>query len=177
MNFDKVSLRKLNDNVDEYKLLEKWYQQEKIYLQFEQRKLNLEEVKKKYYPRTLEDAIVPVYIIEYDNVPVGIIQYKLLDDESKIIYGLNEDNIYELDIFIGELTYHRKGIGYKSIMLISKYLFEEKNADLLVMCPLKDNNGAINCYKKCDFKIINKYVAENTIGVLQEYILMVKEHK
>lgn len=100
MGFDNVILRRLNDNISDYKLLEKQYQNEEVYLQFEQRKLDFQEIKEKYYPRTFEDAIVPVYMIEYNDISVGIIQYKLVDEENKKLYGLDGDNIYELDIFI-----------------------------------------------------------------------------
>lgn len=177
MELDNVFLRRLEDNITDYKLLEKWYQEEEVYLQFEQRKLTFDEVKEKYYPRTLEDANVPVYMIEYNNIPVGIIQYKLVDEENKKLYGLKNNNIYELDIFIGELDCHKKGIGYKSIMIIGNYLFEEKNANLLILCPLRNNISAIKCYEKCNFIKKSKFKVEDTIGVLQEYILMVKENK
>ena len=86
MKNGKINLRKLNDNEKDYKLLEKWYQEEEIYLHFEQKKLTYEEVKKKYLPRTAEDAKIPVFMIEYDNIPVGIIQYQLINDENKKLY-------------------------------------------------------------------------------------------
>ena len=177
MKQDNVFLRRLKDNINDYKLLEKWYQEKQVYLQFEQRKLNFQEIKEKYYTRTLDNAKVPVYMIEYNNVPIGIIQYKLVDEENKKLYGLENNNIYELDIFIGDVRYHNKGIGYKSILIMSEYLFEEKNANLLVMCPLIDNYSAIKCYQKCGFINKNKFTTEDTMGTLKEYILMLKENK
>ncbi len=175
MKQGKVSLRKLQDNNNDYELLQKWYQQEEIYLHFEQRKLNINEIKNKYYPRTLDNADVPVYMIEYDNNPIGIIQYKLIDEENKQLYKLDTDNSFEIDIFIGELTYHNRGVGTISINLISSYLFKDRGANLLVMCPLKNNTNAIKCYQKCGFAIKDKFITEDTIGKLQEYVLMVKE--
>ena len=68
-----------------------------------------------------------------------------------------------------------QGIGEKAINLLSKYLFKEKNAESLVMCPLKDNVPAIKCYEKCGFKFNNSFKTEDTIGDLQEYLLMIKE--
>lgn len=177
MKLNNVFLRRLRDDTNDYKLLETWYQEEVVYSQFEQRKLNFQEIKEKYYPRTLDEATVPVYMIEYDNKPVGIIQYKLVDEENKKLYGLKIDNIYELDIFIGDLKYHNKGIGYKSILIMNNYLFKEKNANLLVMCPLINNFSAIKCYQKCGFVNKSKFTTEDTIGTLQEYILMIKENK
>ncbi len=45
-----VNIRLLEDKAEDYKLLEKWYQEEEIYSSFEQRKLNYKEIKEKYYP-------------------------------------------------------------------------------------------------------------------------------
>lgn len=171
----KVILRKLEDTEFDYKLLEKWYQNDFVYLYFEQRPLNYLEIKNKYYPRTLEDASIPVYMIEYENRPIGIVQYKLVNNDDKIIYGLNGDNIYELDIFIGELDYQNKGLGKICIDIISKYLFKEKNANKIIMCPLKDNLKAINCYKKCGFIIVKDFIDNDTIGNQKEYVLMIRE--
>lgn len=114
-------------------------------------------------------------MIEYDKAPVGIIQYQLINSENKKLYNINYNKCYEIDIFIGELIMQGQGIGKKSIELLSKYLFKEKNAEILVMCPLKDNIFAIKCYEKCGFKINNLFKTEDTIGDLQEYFLMIKE--
>lgn len=175
MNDGKLELRKLIDSNDDYKKLEKWYQEEEIYSHFEQRKLNYKEIKEKYYPRTLKEAKIPVYVIEYDKIPIGIIQYQLINSENKKLYNINYNKCFEIDIFIGELNMQGQGIGEKAINLLSDYLFKEKKAESLVMCPLKDNIPAIKCYEKCDFKINNSFKTEDTIGDLQEYFLMIKE--
>ena len=174
---DELKLRRLKDNVKDYKILEKWYQEKEVYSNFEQRKLDYKEIKEKYFPRTLNSTKVPVYMIEYKNTPIGIIQYQLINFKNKILYNINSNNCYEIDIFIGELTMHNKGIGKKSIDLLSDYLFKNKKANLLVMCPLKDNIPAIKCYEKCNFKIKNSFKTKDTIGILKEYLLMIKENK
>jgi len=170
-----VNIRLLKDKVEDYKLLENWYQEEEIYSSFEQRKLNYKEIKEKYYPRTLKTAKIPVYIIEYQDKPVGIIQYKLVEEEDKKLYKLTGNNIYEIDIFIGELKEHNKGIGSKAINILLNLLKKEKNAEILVMCPLENNIKAINCYKKCGFYIKDYFDTKDTIGIPQTYALMVKE--
>ena len=45
MKLDNVFLRRLKDDTNDYKLLENWYQEEVVYSQFEQRKLNFQEIK------------------------------------------------------------------------------------------------------------------------------------
>ena len=175
MKDKEINLRILNNTENDYKLLEKWYQNKDVYLHFEQRKLSYEEVQKKYCSRTSLDSKIPVFMIEYNNVPVGIIQYQLINDENKKLYDLNTDNSFEVDIFIGESNLYNKGIGRKSINLLSNYLFKEKKANAIVMCPLKKNKNAIRCYENCGFKIKKEFQTADTIGIIQKYILMIKE--
>lgn len=159
---DNIILRKLKDDEDDYKLLYKWCSKKEIYLYFEQRKLSYEEIKNKYKTRIQKNK-VETYIIEYKNIPVGLIQYELKDNR-----------IYNIDIFIGELDYHHKGIATNSINLLCEYLFKEKNANKLIMCPLKSNIKAVKCYEKCGFKIIKEYIEKDTIGKKQVFNLMIK---
>lgn len=170
-----LKLRQLHDSNEDYQWLEKWYQEKEIYSHFEQRKLNDKEIRDKYYPRTLKDARIPVYMILYDDMPIGIIQYQCLSKENQELYGIHSGNAYEIDIFIGELSMQGKGLGQKAVYLLSQFLFQEKEAELLVMCPLKNNKPAIECYKKCGFKIKNVVQTKDTIGNLQKYFLMIKE--
>lgn len=170
-----LKLRPLRDMERDYKMLEKWYQEEEIYFSFEQRKLNYKEIKEKYFPRTLKDATIPVYMIEYNKNPIGIVQYQLINSENQKLYNINCSNCYEIDIFIGELNMHNKGIGSKAINLLSNFLFEKHHAELLVMCPLKENTPAIKCYEKCGFKIKRMFKTNDTIGKLQEYFLMIRK--
>ena len=170
-----IVLNILEDCYENYCLLEKWYKIKDVYKNFEQRQLSFKEIKEKYKIRTSEDAEIPVYMIKYKNIPVGIIQYKLIDIEDKKLYKLSEDKIYEVDIFIGETKFHNLGIGSKSINLLSNYLFNKKKADKIIMCPLSDNCKAINCYKKCGFIENKKFKTKDTIGDLKEYILMEKK--
>lgn len=170
-----IKLRQLKNTKKDYKLLEKWYQEKEVYSNFEQRKLNYQEIEQKYYPRTLKNAKIPVYMIEFDNEPVGIIQYQLVNKDNKELYNLDCDNIYEIDIFIGEIKEHHKGIGTCAINLLSEFLFKEKNAKFLVMCPLETNYKAIKCYEKCGFYLKKSFKAEDTIGNIQNYVLMIKE--
>lgn len=175
MCLNDVKIRKLKNLEKDYILLEKWCSQKEIYNHFEQRVLSYEEIKNKYYPRTFDDSLVPVYMIEFNEEPVGIIQYKVLSKEDKILYKIKENyNCYEIDVFIGELEYHNMKIGQKSINILQKMLFK-KGADKLIMCPLKDNISAIHCYLKCGFVIKDEFETLNTIGEMKQYVLMIKD--
>ena len=170
-----IKLRLLEDTESDYKLLAKWYQEEEIYTHFEQRRLTYDEIVDKYRSRTFENSKMPVYMIEYKDRPVGIVQYKLVNDDDKKLYKIASDKCYEIDIFIGELELYNRGIGRRSINIITNYLFKEKQAQILVMWPLANNLNAIKCYTNCGFTIKSEFYTEDTIGNLQNYVLMVKQ--
>jgi RimJ/RimL family protein N-acetyltransferase len=54
-----------------------------------------------------------------------------------------------------------------------EYLYNN-NAKEIIMCPLKDNLKAINCYKKCGFIVEKEFTEKDTIGNNQKYLLMKK---
>lgn len=169
---ERIVLRMLRDDEADYRLLEFWCSQESVYRYFEQRILTGGEIREKYRPRTKENARVPVWMIEYEGRPVGIIQYQKISAEDSWC-GIDEDGGYEIDLFIGEEEKRGRGIGRESVLLIARRLFEEKNARLLVMCPMKENERAIRCYRKCGFAEAGVFSAPDTVGVMQEYVRMV----
>jgi aminoglycoside 6'-N-acetyltransferase len=175
LNDNKIKLRLISDSKKDYKYLEKWYQEEEIYSHFEQRILNYDEIKEKYSKRTSNNSKIPVYMIEYNDIPVGIIQYQVVKKENKKLYKISGNKVYEVDIFIGDLKLHNKGIGSKTVNLMTNYLILEEKADKVVMCPLKENKNAIRCYEKCNYEIKNEFRTEDTIGNIQDYVVMVKK--
>ena len=165
-----IKLRPLKDKKEDYELLYKWYHNPKVYKYFEQRIPTYQEIIEKYSKRTTIDSITPVYIIEYDNIPVGIIQYTKLTNDIKQTYKITKEG-YEIDIFIGEEGYYHKGIGSNAIkQLIIK--LKEDNI-IFVMVPELDNINAIKCYKKVGFKQINTIKEPDTIGIIKNKIVMI----
>ena len=159
---NELKIFRLEDKEEYYKELEKWYKEKEVNTYFEQRELSLEEIRNKYKERTKEDAKVPVYLINYHNKDIGIIQY------SK-----KEKDVYEIDIFIGEVNLLSKGLGTKVVTFFSDYLL--KKAKKVIMCPLKSNKRAIKCYEKSGFIIKSEFLEKDTIGKENIYVLMEKE--
>ena len=165
-----IKLRLLKDNENDYNLLYKWYHNPKVYTYFEQRIPSYEEIVRKYSKRTNIDSKTPVYIIECENNPVGIIQYTKLTNETKKAYGIVEDG-YEIDIFIGEEGYYHKGIGTIAIRKIIDKL--KKDNIVLVVVPEKENINATECYKKVGFEIYKEISEANTIGIIKDKLVMI----
>jgi uncharacterized protein YhfF len=162
-----ISFRKLVDNEKEYKLIYKWCSKKEVYEWFEQRILSYEEIVNKYKEKIKKQE---VFIIEYNNISIGLIQIYKYDGNID-----NYSNIYEYDLFIGEEKYLNKGIGKKIINQINEYIFFIKHADLIVLRPFKRNERAINCYKKCGFKFLYDYDDVDTLGNLEIISVYVKD--
>ena len=62
--------------------------------------------------------------------------------------------MYATDQFIGDPQYWGKGIGTNFMQMLVSYLFEEKNANAVILDPHTNNTRAICCYQKVGFKII-----------------------
>ena len=57
-------------------------------------------------------------------------------------------------------------------MVYSKY-----KADAIILRPFKDNVRAINCYLKCNFKIIGEYKDKDTIGNIVTIVVLLQAKK
>ena len=164
-----IKLRLLQNSTNDYQLLYKWYHNPQVYTYFEQRIPTYDEIVTKYSKRTSTKSITPVYIIEYNDIPVGIIQYTKV---SKDKYNTPKDD-YDIDIFIGEENYYHKGIGSTAIRQLIDTLRD--NNHVFTMIPEAENTNAINCYQKVGFKEFKKITEENTIGIPKEKIIMIYE--
>lgn len=162
-----INFRKLIDNEEDYKLIYNWCSKKEVYEWFEQRILSYEEIVNKYKEKIKHQE---VFIIEYDNISIGLIQ--IYRYEGKID---NYNNIYEYDLFIGEEKYLNKGIGKDIINKINEYIFFKLHADLIVLRPFKRNERAINCYKKCGFKLLYDYKDTDTLGNKEIISVYVKD--
>ena len=161
-----IKLRLLKDSNEDYHLLYKWYQNENVYKYFEQRTLDYSEVVNKYKNRTKINSNIPVYMILYNNNPIGIIQYN-----KKHNYNYEYD--YELDIFIGEYDYYNKGIGKIALNLLINKLGNHK----YMLVVEEDNIRAIKCYLGVGFIIIDHIKEENTIGIIKEKLVMIYDKR
>ncbi|PKJ52120.1 GNAT family N-acetyltransferase [Bacillus sp. SN10] len=113
-------------------------------------------------------------LIAFDDVPIGYIQMYPVDSEWKTLYGYEESqNVWGMDQFIGEPTYWGKGIGTKFVKAAITYILSEMGAEAIAMDPKVNNERAIKCYEKCEFKKV-KILKEHELheGVLEDCWMM-----
>lgn len=148
---DKLTVRQLKQKDDS--LLVKWLSDPSVLEFYEGRDnpFDLHKVHEKFYYR--ENGVVRC-IVEFDQIPIGYIQYYPVDSDERKLYGYADtsDVIYGMDQFIGDVAYWNKGIGTLLVNSMVEFLVEQNQADRVVMDPQTWNERAIRCYEKCGFK-------------------------
>jgi len=117
---------------------------------------SMEEVVRHFSPRIKRKEPVDVFIIIYDDKPIGSIQSCMLDDypEEKALFGL-DDRCAGIDIFIGEEDYVHKGLGGSIIReFLKQVVFSKYGADSCMIDPQTENKIAIKAYEKVGFRYL-----------------------
>jgi aminoglycoside 6'-N-acetyltransferase len=153
----KITIRLMQDNIDDYRLMTKWLTDEHV-LEFYGGRDNLSSLEKiieTYKPMVIGDEAITSLLVYYSNIPIGYIQYFALNEQpesDRQMYRLEQtENVYGIDLFIGETNYWNQGIGTKMLSAVVDYLFEALQAQKIVIDPRIDNIRAIRCYEKCGF--------------------------
>ncbi|MBC5795205.1 GNAT family N-acetyltransferase [Sphaerospermopsis sp. LEGE 00249] len=154
---EEIKIRPMENHKNDYLLMEKWRTDEKV-LQFyggRDEPYDLEKVIKTYKPRILgKESLIP-RIFSYQNIDIGYLQYyelnKLPEHLSKMYSLQDTNNVYGIDLFIGETQYWNQGIGTKVLSLAIEYIFNTLQALKIVIDPNVKNHRAIRCYEKCGF--------------------------
>lgn len=133
---------------------------------------DLEKVKMKFYNG--KDDVARC-IVEFDQEPIGYIQYYPLNEEERVKYGYDDEEevIYGTDQFIGEVEYWNQGVGKILVKSMVEFLIEQNHVSRVVMDPQARNTRAIKCYEQCGLKKV-KFLPENELheGVYEDCWLM-----
>ena len=156
---DEITIRELENTDYDMNCMLKWLNNKNVSDYYgDSRKYILEEIKNKY-TKKIESSFETPCIIEYNNNPIGYIQYFLVDsDEYEILKEIYEKIIKKsekamaFDLFIGEDKYRDRGFGTRIIKLLINELFKDKSINAILIDPRTSNKRAIECYRKCGFK-------------------------
>jgi aminoglycoside 6'-N-acetyltransferase len=154
---DEIEIRPMRDDKHDYLLMEKWRTDAEVLKFYGGRDdpYYLEKIIAIYKPRILgKDPLIPC-IFAYKNLDIGYLQYYDLNQlplHIREMYCLEKiDNMYGIDLFIGETEYWNRGIGTKVLSAARDYIFNQLQAVKIVIDPSVKNPRAIRCYEKCGF--------------------------
>lgn len=153
LNFENITLRPLTEN--DWKYLYKWNNDIDVlyYSECDNVEQYLMEEIQEMYRFISQNAYC--FIIEYDKHPIGECWIQKLNLYRLIVKFPNLD-CRRIDIMIGEKENWGKGIGTKTIMLLTEYGFEKEQVDIIFGCDIADyNQRSIRAFEKVGFQIYN----------------------
>ncbi|MFF2753709.1 GNAT family N-acetyltransferase [Psychrobacillus sp. NPDC058041] len=163
LNKNEFLIRPMNES--DYVLIAKWLSDEKV-LEYYGPRLTLEQVITKYGPRIEGNHSVKPYIVEYKNTPIGYMQYYPILDTQLRAYGyLEQQHIFGIDQFIGEINLWGKGIGSTMISMLLEYISLKESVQLVILDVKNTNVRAIKCYEKCGFRTVGSL--ENNYSLME----------
>ena len=172
-----LAIRLMRDEPQDYELMSKWLTDDRV-LEFYDGRDNpsdLDRVLAKYGPRGRgEDNVVPC-MLEFNDSPIGYVQYYPVEDGEE--YGIdNVEAVFGIALFIGEPDFWDLGIGIRAMKMLASYLFSALGAMRLVIEPHVTNERAIRCYENSGFKKENVLPRrELHEGELRDVWLMVRD--
>ncbi len=154
-------------SIDHLNLLHKWMQQPHVHQWWSDGKSwSFNDIREKYTPYTLgykieqgEKKLIFPFVIEFENRPVGFIQYyNAFDFERegfcvKEIWKDQNQSLAAIDFYIGEPDCIGKGLAPKALTsFLQQYVFN--HFDACLVDPEKNNKAAIKCYAKAGFSTL-----------------------
>jgi aminoglycoside 6'-N-acetyltransferase len=157
-----VNFRKLE--LTDIELIYNWFKKPEINKWYARGKSwDYEEIENKYLPRIIGSENIPSFIIEFDDIQIGFIQYypltAFLPDGFSIEqagqYQIDLNKAAGMDLFIGEPLLLGKGYGPKALYkFLESIVF--KKFDVVFVDPESINIRAIKAYTKCGFKPLDE---------------------
>lgn len=145
----------MEDTDADYQMLLKWLTDKDLlkYVYGPSVKFTPARIKKKYRHRVLgidKDGVVAC-IFSYKDTDIGYMQYYPAGNPEDYKLDSTED-VWGVDMWIGEKEYWDKGVGSTALKLLSDSLIRQKSAVKVVIDPHLDNPRAIRAYEKAGFK-------------------------
>jgi RimJ/RimL family protein N-acetyltransferase len=163
-DFDNIDLRPLGKS--DLPLVVDWLKQKEIYEPYLNKRLNTLEIETRYQKYLEPKVYSKCYIIEYDMVPVGLIEQYPVDPKDNDYASLG------IRILIGNLDCQDFGIGSASLEIITDEIFTNYDIDYVIANIPLENKIAIRCFKRAGFRKEKKYQKDG-----EPYLFMIKPNK
>ncbi len=151
----------MRDDPDDYALMVGWRNQPHVAEWWEAdddpTPTTLERVIAHFGPRVDEGSGATSCLIELDGRPVGYMQFYRWGSYAEEVrrMGLElRQEAFGIDIFVGEVELAGRGIGSRSVDLLTRFLFEERDASQVAIVTAVDNHRAQRSYENAGFRKI-----------------------
>lgn len=158
-----ISIHRMRDELADYALFVRWRNEPRVAEWWttddDPAPTTLERVAEQYGPRTEDAAWVTSCIISLGDRPVGYVQFYPWDREAEAAAEMGVPAIegsYGLDIFVGEPDAIDRGVGSRTVALLSRYLFEACHATGIALLAPVGNERAHRAYEKAGFRKVKQ---------------------
>jgi aminoglycoside 6'-N-acetyltransferase len=113
------------------------------------------EIEEHYLPGIEARDATKLFLILYENSPIGFVQSYRISAEDDETYAALVDvaNSAGVDLFIGEPEYLYRGLGSHVIRrFLSEHVFSDPEIEACVIGPEPKNAAAIRAYEKSGFR-------------------------
>ena len=149
-----ISFRPIQD--EDFPQLYKWLNTDFIIQWYSKKERSYNSIKNQYVKYITGEEPTQAYIIQIDNVDIGMIKtYFYSDYMGDGYFDLLEadETSVGVDLFIGHKEYVHKGFGVKILKaFLNEYVFTNADIKNCIITPEPDNIIAIKVYEKVGFK-------------------------
>ena len=137
-------------------LLHRWLNAPHVVEWWHDEALTLDQVIAKYSPYIDGKEDVRCFVIVYGDSPIGYIQeYSIGEDSEYARYVAPSARAAGIDLFIGEIEFHHRGLGAPIIrQFLRDIVFADPAVESCIIDPVESNHGAIRAYKKAGFRFL-----------------------
>jgi aminoglycoside 6'-N-acetyltransferase len=172
-----LAIRRLRDERDDYELLVRWRNEPHVAEWWstddDPTPTTLDRVIESHGPHADEPWVTDC-IITVDDRPVGYIQFYPWSEEADEMGIPDRDGSYGLDIFIGESDMIDRGVGSRTVALLARHLFEERDATSVALLTPVGNERAHRAYEKAGLRKVEQILDTDVVnGVRRMSWLMI----
>lgn len=153
-----LAIRRMRDYRDDCELVLRWRNEPHVAEWWdtddEAAPMTLDHVVKKYGPLVEDGSRSTGCIITVGDRPIGYLQFYPLSaeaDEPREMGIADVDGAFGLDIFIGEPGMIDRGVGSRTVALLTRHLFAERDATSVALLTPIGNARAQRAYEKAGF--------------------------
>ena len=176
-----IAIRRLRDAAEDYELLVTWRNRPHVreWWDPDEPPVTASAVIEELRPLMEGSDPTVACIIEVGGTPVGYLQFYPWDAEGAYLAEVGiavPARAWGLDILIGEEANLDRGIGSRTVRLISDHLFAERGATAMALATEAGNARAQAAYRRAGMRTVERFLDTDTRGGQRvESLLMIRD--
>jgi aminoglycoside 6'-N-acetyltransferase len=146
-------------NADDLRLMHEWLQRPHVKRWWSKRE-TYEEVVEHYLPAIEGDEPTDLFVIEFDERPVGFIQRYLVSDHPDYAGTVSVGaDVAGIDLFIAEEELTGSGLGSEAIRaFVRDVVFAQPRTIACIADPEVRNGASVGAFEKAGFRPVREFV-------------------